>query len=94
MRDIDTLLRLLAGTEPGPHGARIDDSVMSRIALLPPAGRNDGVLRWGGVTAMTALAVGTISGSVLAAPRVVSSTPSPFSVGMAFAPSTLLASAR
>ena len=93
MRDIDILLRRLGNTEPGANGVQVDAEVMSRIALLSPANRSDGLLRWGGMTAMAGLVVGTMSGSVFAAPRVVSSTAAPFSVGVALAPSTLLASA-
>lgn len=94
MRDIDELLQRLGGGEFGTGGTRIDAEVMSRIALLSPARRDDGLWQWVGVTAMSALAVGTLSGSVLASPRVSPPTAAPFSVGLALAPSTLLASAR
>jgi hypothetical protein len=94
MSDIDEVLRRLGAAEPDKVDARIDADVMSRIALLSPARRNDGLLQWGGVTAMSALAVGALSGSVLAAPSGLSSTSAPFSAGLALAPSTLLASAR
>jgi hypothetical protein len=93
MSDIDRFLQRLSSAELDPRVMDIDGTVMSRIALLPLAKPSGGILRWGGVTAVAALVVGAMTGSGLAAAKPPLRPSSPFYVGVALAPSTLLASA-
>lgn len=93
MSDIDQMLQRLGSAEPDLRVMNLDGTVMSRIALLPPAEQSGGILRWGSMTAVVALIVGTMTGSILTVPASPARPSSPFFVGVALAPSTLLASA-
>ncbi len=92
MSDIDRFLQRLSSAELDPRVMDVDGTVMRRIALLPPAEPSGGILRWGSVTAVAALVAGTMTGSGLAVAKPPSRSSSPFYVGVALAPSTLLVS--
>jgi hypothetical protein len=93
MSDIYRILQRLGSAELDPRAMDLDAAVMSRIALLPSVEQSGGILRWGSVTAVAALVVGAMMGSGLAVAAPPPRPSSPLYVGIALAPSTLLASA-
>ena len=93
MSDIDRILRRLGSAEPDRRVMDLDGAVMSRISLLSPVQQSGGILRWGSVTAVAALVVGAMMGNGLAVAAPPPRPSSPLYVGIALAPSTLLASA-
>jgi len=93
MNDIERLLQRLSDAEPDPRLMQFEDAVMGRIALLPDRESGGGTLRWGAVTAVVALFVGTATGSLYGTDPSSAQTLPLVSTGLALAPSTLLASA-
>lgn len=94
MDDIDRRLRQLREAEPDPRLASLGDAVMGRVALLPGSERDGDILRWGGLTAVAALVVGTTIGGLSDTGPSSAGTVMLVSAGLELAPSTLLASAR